>query len=108
MTTGTSITRANFVNRMVMNATPIAVAAPDYPTGTGIDIADLVNLATIDPSGNWLVDELNTRMMHGQMSAAMKSTILPAVTAVSAADPTTRTRTAIYLIATSSQYQVQR
>lgn len=108
MTTGTSITRANFVNRMVMNATPIAVAAPDYPTGTGIDIADLINLATIDPSGNWLVDELNTRMMHGQMSAAMKSTILPAVTAVSAADPTTRTRTAIYLIATSSQYQVQR
>jgi hypothetical protein len=93
---------------MVMNTTPIAVAAPDFPTGTGIDITDLVFLATIDPSGNWLVDELNTRMMHGSMSPAMKSTILPAVTAVASNNPTLRTQTAIYLIATSSQYQVQR
>ena len=108
LTTGTSITRTNFVNRMVMNTTPIAVAAPDFPTGTGIDITDLVYLATIDPSGNWLVDELNTRMMHGSMSAAMKSRILPAVTAVASSNPTLRTQTAIYLIATSSQYQVQR
>ena len=108
LTTGTSITRTNFVNRMVMNTTPIAVAAPDFPTGTGIDITDLVFLATIDPSGNWLVDELNTRMMHGSMSPAMKSTILPAVTAVASNNPTLRTQTAIYLIATSSQYQVQR
>lgn len=108
MTTGTSITRTNFVNRMVMNTTPIAVAAPDFPTGTGIDIADLVYLATIDTSANWLVDELNTRMMHGQMSSTMRSTIRTAVTAVASSNPTLRTQTAIYLIATSSQYQVQR
>ncbi|MGB5015461.1 MAG: DUF1800 family protein [Pyrinomonadaceae bacterium] len=108
LTTGTSITRTNFVNRIVMNATPIAVAVPDFPTGTGIDITDLIPLSTADATGNLLLDELNRRMMHGQMSAAMKSTILTAVTAVSAADPTLRTRTAIYLIATSSQYQVQR
>lgn len=108
LTTGTAITRTNFVNRMVMNATPIAVAVPDYPTGTGIDISDLVPLSTADATGNLLLDELNRRMMHGQMSAAMKNTILTAVTAVASSNPTLRTQTAIYLIATSSQYQVQR
>lgn len=108
MTTGTSIQRANFVNRMVMNATPIAVAVPDYPTGTGIDITDLTPLSTADATGNLLADELNRRMLHGTMSPAFRSTLLTAVTAVASSNPTLRTQTAIYLIATSSQYQTQR
>jgi hypothetical protein len=55
-----------------------------------------------------MLDYLNKKMMHGIMSAQMKSTILPAVTAVAASDPTTRAKVAVYLIVTSSQYQVQR
>jgi hypothetical protein len=47
-------------------------------------------------------------MLHGTMSAAMKSTILTAVTAVASSDPIGRSRQAVYLVATSSQYQVQR
>lgn len=108
MNTGTAIQRSNFMNRMIMNATPVAVAVPDYPTGTGIDITDMIALATSDTSGNALLDELNRRMMHGQMSAQMKSTILPAITSIASNNPTLRARTAIYLVATSSQYQVQR
>ncbi|MBE7516153.1 MAG: DUF1800 family protein [Chloracidobacterium sp.] len=108
MNTGTSIQRANFINRMVMNTTPVAVASPDFPTGTGIDISDLVTLASVDTSGNALLDELNRRMMHDSMSAGMKAAILPAVTAVTASNPALRARTAVYLVATSSQYQVQR
>ncbi len=108
MNTGTAIQRSNFMNRMIMNTTPIAIAVPDYPSGTGIDVTDMVALATADTSGNALLDELNRRMMHGQMSGAMKSTILPAITSIPSNDSTLRARTAIYLVATSSQYQVQR
>ncbi len=108
MNTGTAIQRSNFMNRMIMNATPIAAAVPDYPTGTGITIDDMITLATNDVSGNALLDELNRRMMHGQMSTAMKNTILPAITSIASNNPTLRARTAIYLVATSSQYQVQR
>ena len=55
-----------------------------------------------------LVDALNTRMMHGTMSQAMNANIFATVNAITSADPAGRTRTAIYLIATSSQYQVER
>jgi hypothetical protein len=55
-----------------------------------------------------MMDYLNTKMMHGTMSTQMRNLILPAVTAVAATDPTTRAKVAIYLIYTSSQYQVQR
>jgi hypothetical protein len=58
--------------------------------------------------GNQLVDLLNARMMHGAMVQAQKDAILPAVQAVPVNNPALRVRTVIYLIAASSQYQVQR
>ena len=108
MTTGTSIARANFVNQMSFGLPPIPVGLPDRPFGTSLDYSDLQALSTADSTGNQLVDELNRRMMHGTMSAQMKSTILMAVTAVASSDPMGRARQAVYLVATSSQYQVQR
>jgi hypothetical protein len=42
------------------------------------------------------------------MSAQMKTTIMTAVNTVAATDTLGRVRAAIYLIATSSQFQVQR
>ncbi len=108
MTTGTAIQRANFVNRTAFTAIPIPVATPNAPNGTSVDFSDLQALSTADATGNLLVDELNRRMLHGTMSATMKSTILTAVTAVASSDPLGRARQAVYLVATSSQYQVQR
>ena len=108
MNTGTAITRTNFVNRFVFTAIPIPVLNPDAPNGTALDFSDLQALSTADPTGNLLVDELNNRMLHGTMTAAMKATILPAVTSVLATDPLGRARQAVYLVATSSQFQVQR
>lgn len=109
MTTGTSIQRANFINRVVFSTFPIA--NPDYPNGTSIDLSEMQTLATIDVSGATLVDELNRRMMHSTMSATMRTQILTAVTALPSAtanDFLARARQAVYLVATSSQYQVQR
>lgn len=106
-TTGTSIGRANLANTYVMGSGRSS-SPPDRPNGTRLDLTDVIAKATADTTGNQMLDYLNTKMMHGTMSAQMKSTILPAVTAVSSSDPTTRARVAVYLIMTSSQYQVQR
>ncbi len=108
MTTGTAIQRANFVNRVCYTSPMIAGATTNSPNGTSVDFSDLQALSTADSTGNLLVDELSRRMLHGTMSAAMKSTILTAVTAVASSDPLGRARQAVYLVATSSQYQVQR
>jgi hypothetical protein len=84
------------------------VALPNTPNGTKINLGDLQALAAADTTSNQLLDHLNTRMMHGTMSAQMKSTIMTAVNTVASTDPLGRARAAVYLIATSSQYQVQR
>ncbi len=108
MTTGTAIQRTNFVNRITFSNPPIAGGTTNSPNGTAVDFSDLQALSVADSTGNLLVDELNRRMLHGTMSAAMKSTILPVVTSVSSTDSLGRVRQAVYLVATSSQYQVQR
>ena len=46
--------------------------------------------------------------MYNQMSTDMRNSIITAVTAVSASNTLKRAQTALYLVATSSQYQVQR
>ncbi len=105
LTTGTAIARANFINTMVFSRVNVSALAP---MGTSINFAEMQALAATDTSSNQLLDTLNTRMMHGAMSANMRNTILTAVQTVPSTNPLLRAQTAIYLIATSSQYQVQR
>lgn len=105
LTTGTAIARANFINTVAFSRVGVSVNAP---FGTSIDLSEMQALAAADSSGNQLLDALNTKLMHGTMSAQMKNTILTAVQAVAATDPLTRARTAVYLVGTSSQYGVQR
>lgn len=105
LTTGTAIARANFINTIVFSRVNVSANAP---FGTALNLAEMQALAAADTSSNQLLDALNTQMMHGAMSAAMRNTILTAVQTVPSANPLLRAQTAIYLIATSSQYQVQR
>jgi uncharacterized protein (DUF1800 family) len=100
--TSTALTRANFVNTIVFSTIPVGANAPN---GTSIDLSPLTALAG-DPDA--LLDDLNELLLHGSMSAAMRDTIRQAVLAVPAANALKRARTAVYLIATSSQYQVER
>lgn len=109
MTTGTTLKRPNFVNQMVFQAQGIPVNAGNgIPNGTSITMERLQPLAAADLTGGQLVDTVNSLMMHGSMSAAMRNSIMQAVQAVPSADSLKRARTAVYLVATSSQYQVQR
>lgn len=111
MTTGTALKRPNFINQFVFNATGtgIPVNNPNnIPLGTSISLARYQPLATADSTGVQLVDALNTELMHGAMSSAVRTQILNAVQAVSSANSLKRTQTAIYLVTTSPQYQVLR
>ena len=105
MTTGTAIARANFVNTMVFSRIN---TSGNVPLGTSIDLSEMQALATADTTSNQLLDALNQKMMRGTMSASMRGAIMTAVQAVPSTSPLARAQQAIYLIATSSQYQVQR
>ena len=102
MTTSTALRRANFINTMAFGRIAVGTNAP---AGTSLDLAPLQALA-----GNpgQLVDSLNALLLHGSMSSEMRASIVTAVTAVAASNPLKRARTALYLVASSSQYQVER
>jgi uncharacterized protein (DUF1800 family) len=94
--TSTAIRRANFVNQVVFGAIP----------GT-----------TIHPPARWLalasfpdelISGLDMLFLHGTMSAEMRALIREAIIAAPPSDAGARVQQALYLIATSNQYQVQR
>lgn len=116
--TGTSLKRVNFVNLMappnsagnggIPAVTGTASVPTNFPCGTRIDLTRFQNLALADTTGALLLDTMNREMMHGSLSATVRSQFLTAIQAVSSANTLKRARTAYYLIATASQYQVQR
>lgn len=106
MTTTTSLRRANLVNTLAFSTIPIN--GTNGPNGTAIDLSELQALSSQDATGALLVDTLNQKMMHGAMSSQMRTSILTAVTTVASSNPTLRAQTAFYLVASSSQYQVER
>jgi uncharacterized protein (DUF1800 family) len=97
LTTATSLNRVNWVNTFVFGS-----------MGSGNKI-DFSSYATQASNPGALVDSLNTLLMHGTMSSDMKNSIVTAMQSVPAGKKqlTQEAQTAIYLIATSSQYQVQ-
>jgi uncharacterized protein (DUF1800 family) len=106
-TTVTSVSRINFANTMIFNRININ-EEKRVTSGTSISLADMREFAESDPSGNRLMDKINFKMMHGTMSPEMRNTILNVVLTVPESNPLLRAQRAVYLTATSSQYQVQR
>lgn len=96
-----ALKRANFVNTMVFSTIPVSTSTPG---GTALDFSVLFPM-TGNPAQ--LVAYLNNLMMHGSMSVPMQNSIINAVNALPATSPVGRAQTAVYLVATSSQYQVQ-
>jgi hypothetical protein len=93
-TTSTALMRANFVNSLVF----LGQGPP-----AAVDFEPFIELAE---SPDQLVEALNHALMHGQMSQAMKDIVKGTITPLSSNEA--RARTALYLVASSSQYQVQR
>ena len=109
MTASTSLRRANFGNTMVFSTIPVTTpGSTNGPNGTSIDLAEMQAISAADSTGAQLVEALNKKLLHGTMSIEMRNIITTAVLAAPSSDPLLRARTAIYLVATSSQFQVQR
>ena len=118
MSTGTALKRPNFVNQFVSpNSNPLTTGVainatqtnPAYaPCGTRIDTTRLQTLVTMDPTGGLLVDQLNQELLGGSMSPAMRTDILNALATIVSTNTQKKARTALYLVATSPQFQVQR
>lgn len=87
------IAKASFVNDLAFGAID----------GTRIDFAPLTNLAG-DPAA--LAAYLDLLLLRGRMSAGARTVLITGLASV--ADPDARARTAVYLVATSTQYEVQR
>jgi uncharacterized protein (DUF1800 family) len=99
----TSLRRSNFVNRVIFSTIP--AAPPNRPTGTSIDLSSWTPLAS---NPDQLVDALNMLLLHGTISDDMRGEVTDVVASIPSSNPRLRVQSAIYLIATSSQYQVQR
>ena len=99
--TNTSLARVNFINSIVYGS---------ISGNTKLDFTPVITAGTPDQMVAWL----NTLFLHGTMSDSMKQSILTAIGAITVASPpsnndlTNQARAAIYLVASSSQYQVQR
>jgi hypothetical protein len=91
LSTSTALLRANFVNHLV------------YGTIKGVTLNWTPYLAL---TAGQIVDAFNTALLHGTMSQPMHDSILKAVNAQTSAEA--RVRAAAYLVASSSQYQVER
>ncbi len=71
--------------------------------GASLDISTFEFLAD-DPA--LVVEAVNRALLSGRMSAAMRQSIKNAVAAVPAYFPKLRAQTALYFVASSSEYQV--
>jgi uncharacterized protein (DUF1800 family) len=92
---------ANFVYQLVYGNGAAADSAVPGSTGTRLDLTPFAALAS-DPAG--LVDRLDVLLTHGTLSPSARTSIINAVAALSNSD---RAKFAIYLLATSSQFQVE-
>jgi uncharacterized protein (DUF1800 family) len=91
--------RLNFVNALTSGG------VRTLDGGTTLDLSSLQSIAS-DPAT--LIDLLDARLLHGTMSAEMRAAIADALLPIPTTNTMLRAQTALYLVAGSSAYQVQR
>ena len=95
----TVVTVANYYRTAIYNGLGPAAAR------VTLNLAKEIALAA-DPTQ--LVDHLNNLLMAGNMSPAMRTILINAVTQIPANNPTERARTAIYLVINSPEFTVDK
>lgn len=95
----TTISSANYLRNAIYN---YVGPASDKVT---LDLANEVTRAA-DPAQ--LVDHLSALFLAGNMSSAMRTTLINAVAQIPANNPTERARTAIYLVINSPEYAIEK
>jgi uncharacterized protein (DUF1800 family) len=93
LSSATAMLRANFVNGLI------------YGTMGGVTL-DLTPYQNLAGNPSQMLDAMNKALLGGTMSPAMRGAIMTAVNA--ATTPKAKAQAALYLIASSWQYQVER
>jgi uncharacterized protein (DUF1800 family) len=112
-TTVTAIGRANLVYRMIWGYGNGYAADRTVPNATGTQLFTQ-QFESLADNAVALVDRVNDVLAGGQFPAAREQTVVDAVNAITLSVPSTaaqraaRARMAVYLIASSYDYQVQR
>ncbi len=106
LNTGNGVKRTNFLHILIFEG--LTANATDSLRGTSLNYSEFLAAAQADATGNQLIDLLNARMMHGAMVQAQKDKVLTAIQVIPSTNAAYRVKTAAYLLAASSQYQVQR
>ena len=104
-TSNTAIVRANFANSLLFSIGTAPDPSLFGATGTQLNLASYQAVA-MDASA--LAARLDRNLLGGRMSDAMRSSVVSAVNAASPTDALARARAGVWLVVTSSQYQVQR
>jgi uncharacterized protein (DUF1800 family) len=102
--TDTVLGRANLTDVLLSARLPPEPSVTGA-TGTALDLTPLDAVA--NDSGR-LLDKLNLLMTHNALSRDARATLEQAVASIPASDPHARVLMATYLLATSSQYQIER
>jgi uncharacterized protein (DUF1800 family) len=101
--TTTAFARINFVAETTYHTMPIS--NPNRPTGTWLDLSSITALAA---SPYQLTGALNTLLMHGQMSPSLLGTLNVALGSMTGASNLAKAQRAVYLIASSPEYWIER
>lgn len=101
-TTANAMGRVNFVNTIVFSGLPTG------SSGTPTTTLDLSSLQVLAPDPNALVDRVDQLLTHGNMSPDLRAVVKEAVLSVAETNPLLRAQTAVYIVASSSQYQFER
>ena len=101
----TGLSRANFVNQLLFGGGAAADPTVAGSSGTSVDLSPLVGSPPL--SADQLVDEIDTRLLHGSLSSPAHALIVTAVNAAPSSDPLGQVKAAAYLIASSAQFQVE-
>jgi hypothetical protein len=101
--TNTVLHRVNFVYDMIYDGGYGPDGDVPNAVGTHVDLAPFASVAA-DPGR--LVAMVNDRLFGGGMPLGIKAELTNAVTALPADDPEERARTAVFLAASSFQFQV--
>ncbi len=100
--TSTALARTNFAYAVTYQKLG---PGPYMPKGTWLDLSVLLPSAG---NPNKLVNMLNSLMLHGTMTTDMHTVIETSVASIPASNPTARVQDAVYLVATSPQYLIER
>ncbi|MBO0857165.1 MAG: DUF1800 family protein [Chloracidobacterium sp.] len=108
LTTSTIIERFNLLNDFLFSP-PIQPGGDPNPAGSDTTsvVFDFTPWDQRAATPATLVDSLNEALMHNTMTPEMRQTVIDAVTSIQN-NNRLRAQTAIYIIASSMQYQVQR